>query len=258
MNPFDIENIRASLAREHKFSKLRSMYKKSLPEIEDLNTPNFWDKLNVSCRDYDEDVNPMAQDRVRSASGLLHGTNISVLNVGFGSSSLEDLYFRVHERRKNTKWIGIDISAESVNQAKKKYPFGKFNTTRIQDINFKKNQFDYVVALEVFEHIRPSEILNIIKKIKTILKTKGKLIVSVPLNEGLEEMILKNKNPNGHMRIYTADLIKAELIISGFQIVNEQYLYAFNKKYCIKKKLVKYLLTTYRKPNNILILAQKP
>ena len=91
-----------------------------------------------------------------------------------------------------------------------------------------------------------------------VIKKNGNLIVSVPLNEGLQMLISNNINPNGHVRVYTSSLIKAELKISGFNIIDEQYLYAFKKNYKLKKFIVTRFIKNYRKPNNIIIVARKP
>ena len=79
----------------------------------------------------------------------------------------------------------------------------------------------------------------------------------MPLNEGLEEMIKQGKNPNAHVRIYTPDLIRAEIEIAGFKILKQKLLFAFNKYYLLKSFLVKFL-PGFRQPNGIIIIAQKP
>ncbi len=72
------------------------------------------------------------------------------------------------------------------------------------------------------------------------------------MNEGLEEM---KDNPNGHVRMYTQDLIKAELEIAGFNILAFKTLYAFNTHYMFKKIISKILRNKWI-PNNIIVLAQ--
>jgi len=80
----------------------------------------------------------------------------------------------------------------------------------------------------------------------------------VPLNEGLEAMISKGKNPNAHVRIYTPELIKAELEINGFKILKVKKLFAFHNLYKLKTFIAKYLLRKKSHYNNIIIFAQKP
>ena len=72
------------------------------------------------------------------------------------------------------------------------------------------------------------------------------------MNEGLEEM---KDNPNGHTRMYTEDLIKAELKIAGFSVLDFKTLYAFNNYYQVKKTISKIFRNRWQ-PNNIVLLAQ--
>jgi hypothetical protein len=89
------------------------------------------------------------------------------------------------------------------------------------------------------------------------LKSGGRLIISVPLNEGLEEMLLVGHNPNAHTRIYSPDLIKSELIISGFTVKSEKYIYAFRRQYYLKS-LIANFIPGIKKPNGIIVSAIKP
>ncbi len=84
------------------------------------------------------------------------------------------------------------------------------------------------------------------------MKKNGFFIISIPTNEGLEKM--KN-NPSGHVRIYTENLIRAELKIEGFRILKLKTLYAFKNFYSFKKVSSKFLKNRWR-PNNIVILAK--
>ncbi len=120
------------------------------------------------------------------------------------------------------------------------------------------DHFDYAIAIEVLEHIPPCNTLQALSEIKRVMKPGGYLIASVPLNEGLEEMITRGENPNAHVRVYTPDLIEGELRIAGFTIQDEKQLIAFHKWYGVKTILAKYVMFRKFKPNNIIILAQKP
>ncbi len=71
-------------------------------------------------------------------------------------------------------------------------------------------------------------------------------------------MISRGENPNAHVRIYTPDLIKAELRIAGFKILKEKRLYAFHNFYGLKTLIAKHLLPRKFNQNNIIVLAQKP
>lgn len=90
-----------------------------------------------------------------------------------------------------------------------------------------------------------------------MLKPKGLFITTVPFNERLELMIMKGNNPNAHVRVYTPELIIAELEISGFQIIWKKELYAFPNFYFLKTFISKYIIPGIRRPNNIILLSVK-
>lgn len=252
-NPFDIEKIRAKLAHNHNYLRLIKTYSKSNPEIQDLNTPKLWNALN---KEFSIEKNPMAKDRIKIVNMYLKGHNIEVLNIGFGSANLEEEFFK--KIKMNVNWFGIDIASKAVRSASRKYKFGIFKVGNINRIQHNDNSFDYVIALEVLEHIPPSDTFIALREIYRVTKHNGTLILSVPLNEGLEAMIQKGANPNAHVRIYTPELIRAELEIAGFKVANQTILYAFGSYYKLKIFLVKYILRGFRHPNNIIISARKP
>ncbi len=250
--PFVLEQYRNKLARKKNYSILVKMYKARYPEISDINTPGLWDKLNdrepVTLKSH-----PMAYDRAKIIINMIQGKNLKVLNVGFGSGDLENVYLN---QDKDTEWHGIDISPRSVRNAKKRFRKGNFKVGNIEKLSFEKNYFDYVVVSEVLEHIQPSSLLKVLKGIRLKLKMGGRLIVSVPLNEGLEEMIARGENPNGHLRVYTPNIIKAELEITGYKIIDSKLLYAYPNNYRLKKTLTNLFFKSIKKPNNIIVIAQ--
>lgn len=253
-NPFRIEELRAKLASSKKISELIKTYKRVNPEIKDLNTPKLWDSLNRRAP-ITRKGDPMTHDRLVSVTKLLSEENIKVLNIGFGAGDLETYVLKEDSR---FKWCGVDISQASVKSAKKRFTKGIFKIGKIDELKFSKQFFDYVVILEVLEHVRPSKLFSSLKEVKRVLKREGKIIVSVPLNEGLEQMVKRGENPNAHVRVYTPELIEAELRIAGFKILWTKLLFAFHNYYAFKAFISRYLLPGIRKPNNIILLAQKP
>lgn len=254
-NPFRVEDLRAKLANELKFSQLIKTYSKSYPEIKDQNTPKLWDHLNIEARTL-IDNNPMEEARLNFVSSLIKGDKIKVLDVGFGSASLEQKYFNTNSGKK-VEWFGTEISNKSIKRAQKQFPKIEFRLGKISNIKYPNNKFDYVVALEVLEHIKPSETFKALREIFRVVKPGKYFIVSVPLNEGLEEMVSRGENPNAHVRTYTPDLIKAELQIVGFAVIKEKKIFAFNSHHAIKSFVAQYILPKKFKHNNIIIMAQK-
>lgn len=253
-NPFEIEYLRSKLAEKQDFSSLLETYSGLYPEIKDLNTPDLWNHLNTTITSKKD---PMARNRIKIVAKSIKGNKSIILNVGFGSANLEREYFYKNNKYLG-KWYGIDISSDSVKKATSEFLKLNFSVGTIIEIKYKNEFFDYVIALEVLEHIRPSLTLKSLSEIFRVLKPKGFFILSIPLNEGLELMIKRGENPNAHVRVYTKSLIEAELKLSGFKIIKKTELYAFNKHYFFKKFILRYLFRNIRMPNDIIIIAKKP
>lgn len=254
-NPFAVEIMRDELAQKKQYKKLLATYSEKYPEIKDLNTPKLWDYLHFE----DKKAflpHPMAQDRLKVVSNLIRGEGIAVLDIGFGSASLEKVFFS-KDNTKEIAWSGIEISPESVKKAKKAFSSATFKIGDILKLDYPKATFDYVVSLEVLEHIKPSKTFKALQEIYRVIRPGKYFIVSVPLNEGLDEMLTRGENPNAHVRTYTPELIKAELEIVGFTIVQEKKLFAFHKFYKIKSWVARFFPKKFTF-NNIIVLAQKP
>lgn len=245
-NPFIIENKRSSLAEKKQLNKLKKMYAKTYPEIKDLNTPHFWDQ-QMEIIEHIKVQDGMTQDRIATAAKYLPENAIKILDIGAGHGYLEE----VLSQNKNLEIYANDFSVEGVKNLKKRFK-GKFAVQSIYKLSYPKNYFDCIFVLEVLEHIPPSKIFSVLKSIKNILKKNGILVVSVPMNEGLEHM---KTNPNGHVRTYTEVLIKAELEIAGFHIIESQTFFAFTAFYSLKKFLAKIFPKRWE-PNNIIVKAK--
>jgi 2-polyprenyl-3-methyl-5-hydroxy-6-metoxy-1,4-benzoquinol methylase len=256
-NPFKLEKYRSHLAKERLYGDFVKTYRNTVGAIKNNNSSKFWDKLNQ--RPYvSQNNDPMAYHRLIIVTDLLKEIGLKqkkVLNVGPGRGDLENLVFTKNEFR-DFEWHGIDISTNSIARLRKEFPKGKFNKGKIEKLTYKKNYFDCVVIMEVMEHISTKNTFKALGEANRVLKKSGKLIVTVPLNENLEEMVKKGQNPSAHVRVYTPEVIKAELEISGFRIVETKFLYAFSNNYLLKSLLVK-LLPFLRAPNSMIILCQK-
>ena len=247
-NPFQVEKKRHELAKKKDYPSLIKLYSSKHQEVKDQNSPLLWDKLNSVQANLKKE-NPMAYDKYKKVSGVLKKGR--VLHVGTGPGYLEEM---VLDDNPNIDWYEIDISGKSIKRMKKKHPKYHFQTKDITKTDFTKDYFDHIVVLDVLEHVLPRNIFKTLKELKRSLKKNGQLIVSVPLNEKLEEMIERGENPNAHVRVYTPEIIKAELEISGLQIDSEEYLFAFGSFYTIKSVICRYL-KNFREPNLIILYA---
>lgn len=257
-NPFQIEEERARLSTSLHVSQINELvqtYSEFCSEIPNKNTPGLWDKLNLQEKPLIT-KNPMEKDRLKTVLGFIKGKNLQIMNIGFGSGNLERMYVK-KQSFSGIHWYGIDISPASVKKVQKEFPQGNFEVGNILKMRFPHNYFDYVIAIEVLEHISPRNTFHALREIHRVIKPAGYFILSVPLNEALEEMIIKGENPNAHVRIYTPELIQAELYIAGFTVLREKKLFAFHNWYSLKTFIAKYLLIRKCKPNNIILLAQK-
>lgn len=251
-NFIKIEKERALLSVNKDFKKLYATYSSDNDYLENKNSCEFWNVLNSKKFDLKKD-NPMAFYRNLYVSNNIPNKNITILDIGFGQGYLEEL---ISKRKKFLNIFGIDISSKSVNLISKKYLNWNFDVGEISNLKFKNNYFDCIVALEVLEHISPSRLFLSLSEVKRVLRNKGIFIVSVPLNEGLEIMLEKGKNPNAHTRIYDPCLIKAELKIGGFELLKTKFLFAFHSYYKLKSFFAKNFFKKI-KPNNIILIARK-
>lgn len=251
---FEVERHRSVLAREKAYTELLATYTKSYPYLSDKNSAKLWNKLNNEhITSYS--ISPMEMDKLQTVAKFININNKKILNIGFGSANLEAIIDQ-KSGIKRFAWEGIDIAHKSVKIAQKRYPTAKFYTGDIRTVKIKKNEYDLIIALEVLEHIEPFEILPVIRKIFYSLKLGGKFIVSVPVNEGLEEMVNKGINPNAHVRDYSPELIEAELVLAGFDVRNSYIFYAFNKQYLLKK-IISSAIPHLKNPNGVLIIAEQ-
>jgi SAM-dependent methyltransferase len=182
---------------------------------------------------------------------LLPQINGPVLDLGFGQGYLEEF---ARQKGKRINMYGIDISKTVVDRAKKKF-IGQFFVGDILNIQtlFNRKKFDVILAIEVIEHISPKDILTFLSDVSKSLNSHGIFLISTPLNEHLRK---GNTNLSGHVRDYSIDILKMELEISGFKILEIHTFYAFKTFYTIKKCLSKIFKNKWE-ANNVVIKAQK-
>ena len=246
INPFKIEKLRQNLASKHKLNELKFLYNNSLPEITNLNTAHFWDEKIEKQVDYSS-KDGMTKERINIAYKFMPNTARKILDIGAGYGYIE----RLISKNKNIQIYGNDISKNAIKNLRKRYK-GNFKLESVYKMKYKYHMFDAVFMLEVLEHVPPSKTFKVLEEVKKILRKNCYLILSVPTNEGLEKM---KDNPNGHVRMYTNDLIKAELMISGFKVLDIKTLYAFKNFYLIKKVISKIFKNRW-KPNDIIVKAK--
>lgn len=245
-----VEQTRAFLAKNKQYNLLRKTYNSRFSELKNMNNSDFWDDL---IKERVDETSFITKDRIKTVMKMIKLHKGKLLDVGLGRGLLEESMDRI-----GFKLYGIDISKTAIDKMINKGIKGEFIIGSILKIPFDNNFFDFVVALEVLEHISPRDTFQALRELKRVLKERGLLIVSVPLNENLEDLHKRGLNFSGHVRGYTSELIEAELETTGFSIKQKKFLYAFRSFYGFKKLLQKTIFKHRWHPNNIVILAQKP
>lgn len=211
----EIEEQRKKLAQEGNLDELCALYNGTHVELPLLNSPAKWDfyadrSFKVS--------DPITRERIQKTLYCIdRGAN--VLDYGCGYCYLLKESIR---RDWGLDYAGVDFSLDFVEKCQELFPSSRFylNESGI----LKKHRSDYVLALEVLEHILPSQTLTFLSKLKLGLKPGGKLLLSVPVFENLELLTCpcwscgQLGNPNGHVRSYTPDLLCAELKLAGYSV----------------------------------------
>jgi 2-polyprenyl-3-methyl-5-hydroxy-6-metoxy-1,4-benzoquinol methylase len=257
-NPFGIDVIRQELARQGDMATLRATYEPSrYPELSDMSSTELWDDL-AACAEVPE----FRVRRLRAVADRIPPGS-RVLDIGIGWGEVIPMVLA----RSNCHYTGIDFSKRIVEEVAKKQPTCRFFVGGIEQIS---ETFDAILALEVCEHVLPSKIFGFFQQISRLLGDNGRLTVTVPVYEDLRAMTLRCPNCGhmhnrmGHVRSYTPELIKAELVLAGFEVVESFFIYAdFDNSLAghIKRGIVeigrRILRLGQTKPLNIVVVARK-
>ncbi len=243
------ESKRKQLIAQGKLAAARRTYEQQTDFLPDENTGQFWDHYyHQPEHQIEYPMETWKLDRVLSELDLSR----TILNLGVGDGKLEARIASLPTQ--SVHLIGVDFTKKLLSQLRKRFPQFKFIfQNSLTELNLKNNSFDQVVLLEVLEHVIPKYTFAILGEIHRILKPGGKLILSVPINEGLEKML--PTNPNSHMRLYNEPLLRFELEQAGFMVEKVYRASAFPSLFRLK-----HLLNTilpFRPPNNLLVIAEK-
>lgn len=97
-----------------------------------------------------------------------------ILDFGCG-----DGRFEYELRAENADILGIDLSSKALSFARAFNPSINFLAEDINNFS-SKSKFDYIVSIETFEHLPPQIIKKIVSSLAKLLKSDGKLIITVP------------------------------------------------------------------------------
>ena len=255
---FEVDNIRHVLAREGDLHALSESYQNSTyPEMPDLSSAQLWDSLAEG-----KDI-PEFRSRRLSAVARRVPFGARVLDVGIGWGEIIPMILS----RGNSSYTGVDFSEKIVAEVSKKFPKCNLIVGGLEGVS---GLFDVVMALEVCEHILPRNIFSFFAQLKCVLAEDGRLIVTVPVYENLRAMTLRCPscghfhNRMGHVRAYSPELIKAELRLAGFEVLESFFIYA-NFKNSIAGDIKRWIVDIGRRllgfgktmPLNVVVVARK-
>lgn len=245
MLPVFFERLRWNLLDKGQLLALNWTYRSQQVFLPDSNSPKFWDDKFATF----QPMNALEDWRFWQVMAEISAQD-RVLNLGVGRGEFEK---KLASRWPNLDYTATDITTKTLARLKKDFPQYQFCQRQLTSLRFKDESFDVVLLLEVMEHISPRVIFKVLAEVRRVLKPGGKLIVSVPVNEGLPEMLPENSN--SHLRIYSEGVVKFELLRSGFKVVKVKSASAFKSYFKLKNWLNSWL--KLRLPNNLVLVAKR-
>lgn len=258
MGIFNTDKLRQNLAKEAKIAELSRTYDGSFPDIPSMNNPRKWDFRAISSnRMISGKASPQTMKRLGIVLSLIDSFK-SVLDFGVGPADILSLLIK---RNKNVDYTGIDISNDFILRLKKEYPSQKFECRDLSSV--ESESYDQILALEVFEHIDVPNLKNVYLHLWRILKKDGHLIISVPINEKLEDFTIycskcgNVENVPGHVRAFNRELVCSELELGGFQVKKYRLIWQVNRSPLKNMFKVFYRIFFKEMPVTIVIKAKK-
>lgn len=145
-----------------------------------------------------------------------------LLDIGCGWAQAL-LFFK----KKGLNCYGLDPAKEAVDYGKKmKLNVVHSGVTEIDAFNGKK--FDIITLFNVFEHL--ADPIEVLSKIKKILKSKGLLVIDVPNEFNLFQTAGRDANnlkdwwvaPPAHLNYFSAETLTKLLEGEGFKVKNAE------------------------------------
>lgn len=158
----------------------------------------------------------------------------NVLEVGCAFGGLLNI---IADRLNIRKRIGIDISGNNIEVAKKLYPESDFFRGSVEE--YLKNgsgetkilRFDLIVLSDIVEHI-PDDL----DFLKTIQKSASYVLLNLPLEKSFKTRNRKYgvADPSGHLRCYDKEDASQLVTKAGFEVVRSFTSMSFSDKQVYK------------------------
>jgi len=151
---------------------------------------------------------------------------LHILDLGCGTGE-----FMAELDKKGAIVYGTDIDKESVIIAQNLYKLKNIYNLPINDffISNDLQQLDYITAFEVFEHIDNPRLL--LDEAKKLLKSRGKLILSIPTRERPLANLSGWDYPYHHLSRWDEKSIKYLLGLAGYKNITVTYINKFHQLY---------------------------
>jgi 2-polyprenyl-3-methyl-5-hydroxy-6-metoxy-1,4-benzoquinol methylase len=146
-------------------------------------------------------------------------TKGTILDFGCGDGKILD---EIAKLNPGANLIGTDVSDIAIKEAKKAVPNARY--IKICDggiIPLKDNSIDFIVALDVIEHVFDTE--NMFNELARIIKSGGQILISTPFCGFIKNVLIAMigfetvYDPTGpHIRYYTKKSLTRCLTDCGF------------------------------------------
>lgn len=142
--------------------------------------------------------------------------NTSILDVGCGSG--RDVQYFLDE---GFNPIGIDASEKLIEECKKRVKQGSFKVMNMLSLDFEKESFDAIWALDAIPYLEKKQVLQALKQFSKVLKKSGIIFISVRKGEG-EKLFRHEKLGKEEILISFFSQIEIEELLkeAGFEILN--------------------------------------
>lgn len=175
----------------------------------------------------DSEITIFHMQRYLSVLSLCKGKKVldAACGEGYGSNMISDVAESV---------IGIDISKEAVENAKKKYDKSnlEYINASVEKLPLENESVDVVVSFETIEHVNKDIQNSFINEIKRVLKKDGILIMSSPDKKNYSD--IPNFNNEYHVCEMYRDEFK-EFLSTKFTNISLYYQGMFSDSYIFEE-----------------------
>jgi len=142
---------------------------------ENINTTHYWDNFANSA--YTEADRKRGGNLCKFGTVIQHiNTNYSILDVGCLNGNFYN--YIVDREFACSKFTGVDFSPKLISLAKERFPDQEWQVASCYELPFADNLFDYVTAMELFEHI--DDPLRALLELQRVCREDGTIILTTP------------------------------------------------------------------------------